>query len=90
MINVSPNIAQTRLKYAADVKMSVALFTVAAISLGSVLLSPGSALPGLGHFHVQVVALLSAPLLQLLQGALQPLAAKPGVAILCYAAHHHE
>lgn len=87
---VSPHTVQPRLKFAADVKMSVALITIAAVSLGSVLLSPDSALPGLCHLHVQVVALLSGPLLQLLQGGLQPLAAEPGVAVLGDAANHHE
>lgn len=57
----------------------------------SIVLAPRPSLPCLGgQLHLEVVALLPAPLLQLLQRGLQPLAAVPGVAILGYPTHDHE
>lgn len=65
--------------------------TLAAVSFPSVVLAARPRPPGLcGELHLQVVALLPAPPLQILQRDLQPLPAVPGVAVLGYPAHDHE
>lgn len=65
--------------------------TTASISFCSVFLSSRPSLPALrGHLHLEVVALLPAPSLQVLQRGLQPLTTVPGVAVLGYPADNHE
>ena len=67
------------------------LITTASISFRSVFLSSRPGLPALrGHLHLEVVALLPAPSLQVLQRGLQPLTTVPGVAVLGYPTDNHE
>lgn len=65
--------------------------TASSISFPPVILSARSGLPGLvGLLHLEVVALLSALTLQLLQGGFQPLTTVPGVAVFGHPPHNRQ